>query len=426
MPIQPPSVPPTPPPSERHTTFQSGALPPLAWSFSRHRLLETCERAVYWQYDGSQRGYAAPPASDARRAWTLKHLTSLPLLLGNAIHQAARTLLLALRDGTEPPSVDLARETARAMLNQVWFTSTRQQDRFWAMPGVFTAFREVVYRGALSDVEVNRARERLRTCLATLYAAPVLADVGTALASAVSGIGGPTLHVSNGLPASFTIADGTTVWADLDLGYRTWHQQPHGFNVPTTPIWCIADFKTGAPAADELLQLATYGLYSRDVLRIPMTDGTYLGRVVDLARAQDRWLRITEDLVDGVPAIIAKDVGRMQALRAAADCEPKRRASAYALASDRRSCGRCNYLLLCQDELRRLRSRVGQMPITTDADPRVAVERTAPEASQVAEVPGDVDGAGTTENPSLSSPPECRPVGPAPAWSRRRCSAGPS
>lgn len=353
---------PTPPPS-RPTPPPRGELPPLAWSYSRHRLLESCERAIYWQYDGAHRGYDATAAAPARLAWVLKHLTSLPLLLGTAVHQAGRALLLAARDETEPPSLDAATEAARTLLNQVWFTSVRQQNRFWEMPGVYTALHEVIYRGALSDGEISRTRERLQTCLRHLYAAPVLADVRAALACWPKASSTPALHIGSGLPVSFVIADGTTVWVDLDLGY------PHLAPIPEASVeapggatWCIGDFKTGSPSAEEPLQLAVYGLYSRDVLHIPMTDGAYLGRIVDLARAEDRWIRITDDLIDGVPEIIAEDMARMRALRAAAVLEPEHSASAYALAQDRRSCARCNYRQLCAPELAAIRDRIAECP----------------------------------------------------------------
>jgi hypothetical protein len=85
-------------------------MPPghVAWSASRVRLLEQCERAYYWRYLGARGGYKAPLGAESRRAWTLKHLTALPLLTGTAVHTAARELLIANRDRQMVPTAEQA------------------------------------------------------------------------------------------------------------------------------------------------------------------------------------------------------------------------------------------------------------------------------------------------------------------------------
>jgi hypothetical protein len=84
---------------------RAGAHPPghVAWSASRRRLLDECERAYYWRYLGGRGGFKAPKGSEAWRAWALKHLTALPLLTGTVVHAAARRLLLGRRDGRPHP-----------------------------------------------------------------------------------------------------------------------------------------------------------------------------------------------------------------------------------------------------------------------------------------------------------------------------------
>jgi hypothetical protein len=177
----------TAPPSARKA-FPSGHI---AWSASRGRLLEECERAYYWRYLGARSRWKVPASSEARRAWTLKHLTALPLLTGTAVHAAARQLLLAHRDGRTPPTAAQALAGARRTRRQVWITSIRAPDRFWSMPGVYTAFLEVIYRGLLTERETTGARARLAACIDALYSMPLLDDL------------------SGAAPAELLISDGT-------------------------------------------------------------------------------------------------------------------------------------------------------------------------------------------------------------------------
>ncbi len=392
----------------------------LAWSASRRRLLASCERAYFWQYLGSRGGHADAAPRAARRAWQLKHLTALPLLIGQVVHNAAYALGVALRDGREPPPEAEALAGARRALNQVWWISTHDQDRFWRWPGTYTALREVVYRGRLQPTEIARARERLERCIAGLYGMPLL----DALAAALAADGPDAVRIGPAVPDLFRAAalpGAPLVWVASDLTYR--HHDVAGLARMTGlafegPVWCITEYKTGNPAPeDERLQLAAYALQARDVFALPMTsarpvahppapgdpaglagrpnaggpahaaapgggppagwssDGArpaYVGRVVYLARESEAWTAITDADIDALGAVVTTDVARMRAMLSAPERGLAWPVQAYALAADRRACGRCGFLELCRDELRPLRDRIASLRERTGGQPDVS------------------------------------------------------
>lgn len=319
-----------------------------SWSYSRHRLLGECERAVFWRYYGS-RGMGLEPNDPAgRRAFALKWLTTLPLLIGTAVHTAARLLVEAAMRGAARPDFDTLVDGARYTLNHAWRSSQPDLlNRFWRAPAIHPALREVVYRGQLRDAEIEDARWRLRKCLASLCDAPVLDDV--AAAAADSGPEGVVPGFAG--PEHFDV-DGSLTWVALDLAYL--HQSPAAHDhLVGGPCWCVADFKTGAGRPepdDERLQLAVYALWL-EARGYPNREGVYLGRIVDLQRAADRWYALGPAELTAARAVVAEDMARQRGLMTDASRGIPQPKAMWALAGNRGACRSCNFLELCREDL---------------------------------------------------------------------------
>lgn len=403
----------------------------LAWSYTRHRLLQTCERAVFWHYVGCRGAGLDNGDPDAGRAWALRHLTDLPQLLGEVVHTAARTVFDATVRGVAPPRLDDLLLGARLTLNQVWRASQPDQiDRFWRWPGAHTALREIALRGGLRDSEIAVAGARLRTCLAALVDAPLLEDLAACPREAIT--------LPEAAPVRFAPVPNSLAWAVVDLIYR--HTNMRDVTdalraeasqsdrdlppwrrgaaerlraaraarlVPRRPTFCVADLKTGASVDPEreALQLGGYGLWMESA-GIPRTDGVYLGRIVDLARQVDRWYVVDDDSLAAARSVIETDLAHQRRLFADPDRAIPLPKSEWALAADRRRCGACRFHPVCEGELGRnprpsLPERItraepddGRSPGTlgaasqathTAAGPAcrpaaIAVEGTAPEA----------------------------------------------
>lgn len=357
-----------------HTLMHRNAA--TTWSFTRRRTLDACARQFFWQYLGSRGGAYAPEGSPARLAWTLRQTTSLPLLIGTVVHNAARQLIVATRDGAPLPTLDELLDGARATLNHVWVTSERLLDRFWRLPAVYPAFREVVNRGSLAEYEIERARRRLARTMANLYAAPVFADLarcGPREVTLTEAIADEFLLTAASEPderlSRDEAANDVRVLVALDLAYV--HHDPETAGGPIArPTWTVADFKTGArgqagarddvrerlQVADERLQLAGYALGLR-ARGVPMQDGAYLGRVIHLDDGTQTFHRLTERDLAWAMETIDGDARRLRVLEAqgsARGITTDAIRAAFSMAErPYRACPKCAFLSICSAELGR-------------------------------------------------------------------------
>ena len=370
------SAPDAPHESQRRASLRPpGVQPPLspayalAWSYSRHRMLRHCERSVFWSYFGCRNQGLEPGDRSAPLAWALKHLQTVPLLVGTVVHNAAQRVAKAVIAGDAPPSFAELLAGARYALNQAWTNSQPSHiDGWWEHPTHYLALQEVVDRGHLEPWEIARARIRLGRCLEALLNAPLLDDLRAA------GPGATWLPPAG--PTSFSPLLGVAAWGAVDAAYRhsdlvavyealAAQDGPEGGStgltavdaefrlrdLPADPTWTISDFKTASrPDPDgEALQLGAYALWLESTDR-PATGGAYLGRIVDLVAREDRWILLDAGLLERTRTVIADDVAHLRGLM----LDPKRaipRPKAdWKLAANQRRCGSCRFHRLCTPE----------------------------------------------------------------------------
>lgn len=78
---------------------------PFVWSMSRHRTLQRCPRAYWYDYYGSRGGWRSKAAAEARELYLLKGLKSVPQWVGIEVHEVAERVVGLAREGR---SFDLA------------------------------------------------------------------------------------------------------------------------------------------------------------------------------------------------------------------------------------------------------------------------------------------------------------------------------
>ena len=81
----------------------TGTPATLAWSFTRDQMLRSCRRRYYYHYHLSPAGSRPGAPVLARSAYVLKHLATLDLVVGVAVHRAAQVLANAVRAGAPLP-----------------------------------------------------------------------------------------------------------------------------------------------------------------------------------------------------------------------------------------------------------------------------------------------------------------------------------
>jgi hypothetical protein len=317
-----------------------------------------------------------------RRAWALKLSTSLPLLVGTVVHNAARQVVAAVRDEQPVPDAGELYDGARFTLNHVWLTSVRHPERFWAAPAIHPMLREVLARGGLEESELLESKDRLERCLGHLTSAPILEDLRRCrpgevlLSDSVAESFVVTAEPGEVAPEDTQGGGTQEVVVALDVAYRH-HDRESADGLLEYPTWVVADWKTGRTVdEDARLQLGTYALFLRSRGR-PLVDGGYLGRLVNLAAGAE-WLEIIgEHELRWALTVIEADVQRLRALHAAplppADTAPSPEAFPYA-AKPSFACPSCAFLTLCTEEL-------GRRPWQRPAVAGVAGQESPPAAS---------------------------------------------
>lgn len=302
-----------------------------AWSFTRDRMLRSCPRRYYYHYHLAPVGCrpGAPPR--ARQAYVLKHITSLDLVLGIAVHQVARELAAAVREGRSFPSRDRSWHALRNALNGAYVSSSRNRAAFLRTPNRTTMLHEVYYGGGLAYAAVERTRDKAARCLDSLHQAPLWNVLRGCCRDDVCAIDAP---------ARFMVRD-TAVWAAPDLVYRT----RGGARV-------VVDWKTGKKSpATEREQVSVYGLFLQSTG--PSNDSTGLeATVIHLQAGEEASYTLTSEQLAETEATILAGAREMRRYEELADGLGERAAGEFPLTSRRAQCPRCNFFGLCAAELR--------------------------------------------------------------------------
>jgi hypothetical protein len=252
-------------------------------SLSRLQRRARCERMDWWQTEGARGGYRRDASPDARMAYALKKLTSLPAVVGDALHHAAATRARRVRDGMRPPTFDALLEMVRDRLNTA--VCSRNVERFLERPGDTVMLREVFFEewpdGRIPSELVSATRTKVESLLRAMVRHPVWED----LAHCSRG----DILICDSLDALEIEVNGSPVrvYAAPDLIWIS-HERREvpGFGVPLLPpVVTILDWKSGRPHAAEehgRAQLAVYAWWATQKLILPVMPAAFVGRIANL------------------------------------------------------------------------------------------------------------------------------------------------
>ncbi|MBW2709724.1 MAG: PD-(D/E)XK nuclease family protein [Deltaproteobacteria bacterium] len=118
--------------------------PKLGWSVSRYNLFETCKRQYYYNY------YAKyDPEHPAKKILALKKMTSIPLEVGNIVHDVNKTLLERLKITAK--DIDKAR----------FYDYAEKMTQAYVQAKTF----QEIYYGRMTSVGAERVFEKVRISL---------------------------------------------------------------------------------------------------------------------------------------------------------------------------------------------------------------------------------------------------------------------
>lgn len=303
----------------------------LSWSTSRAGTFDTCARRYYHEYYLSWQGWSPSAPRPRRTAYLLKKMTRLPMLAGNAIHEALEEWIQAREQGAQL-SEDGVLKAALGKLRRGYRES---RDGKWKRsPSKFAHLAEHHYEEQCVDEQSGAAGdygkryvERLTAGVNFFFQAPELAAVRDAE---------PKDFLACEELGSFQY-DGTKLYAVPDFAFR----RPNGDVL-------IYDWKSGLPRKDDRFQLSVYALYAEARWGIDPESVTCIDAYLPDGILEEA--RFTRTELDEVKGRIDTSLAAMRAVHFNADREegdPEAFAQIPAGTAEARECGFCNYRELC-------------------------------------------------------------------------------
>lgn len=307
----------------------------FAWSSSRGRQLDKCDRAYYWHYYGSWGGWEKRAPVETREAYRLKKLTRRYMWMGELVHEAIKEALHLVKkncaDGVFAPldfEALIAKTRAAA---QEEFKASRDGKRDRKVNGRgFFGLLEHEYREPIRDEEWRRIWSNTADGLRWFFARAGYLERFAELEKK------DWIEIDPGARmAGFYFFDDVQVWAAPDLAIRAG---------PGAELW---DWKSGRAKPADVDQALNYALYLETNYAIPRTDSTlYTVYLRDAERVESK-----PKAEDFAPFFERTRIGmaRATALLEGGDRKANKPLprEAFRQTEDRATCADCNFRRLC-------------------------------------------------------------------------------
>lgn len=308
-------------------TYERSEYPQWSWSHSRRSTFQECPRKYYYQYYGAHNGWEETAPESAQLAYRLKNLTSLPLEIGAAVHEAASTAIHRARSGASTPTADEMYDAARDRLNKAWAES-QDQTEWERSPKWRRMFHEFYYDTGIGENRIAESRDVLRTCFDNLL-------VSRSFREAVSA---PFVEVKNVEEFATFYIDETPIHAVPDLVYRKGDD-----------TWTVVDWKSGRREEDDREQALVYALFLREMHGVRGPDISVRIERLALGTAED-YAYTQADLDDGVDAI-RDSIAAMRGYLDNVELNAPNEKEGFPLRSDTSVCKFCNFYGLDREEI---------------------------------------------------------------------------
>ena len=278
-------------------TYERSEYPGWSWSHSRRRRFRSVRGSTSTNTTGRINGWEDTAPESAQLAYRLKNLTSLPLEIGAAVHEAASTAIHRARSGASTPTADELYDAARNRLNKAWVES---QDRpeWERSPKWRRMFHEFYYDTGIGENKISESRDILRTCFDNLLVSKSFREA----------VAAPFVEVKNVEEFATFYVDETPIHAVPDLVYRKGDD-----------TWTVVDWKSGRREEDDREQALVYALYLREMHGVRGLDISV--RIERLAHGTAEDYAYTQDDLDVGVGVIRDSITAMKSYLADADTE---------------------------------------------------------------------------------------------------------
>lgn len=298
----------------------------FTWSFSRDRTFKSCKRKYYLSYYHSWGGWDASAPADVRQAYILKKITTIPMLVGDIIHNAAEGVLEKLRRKQEP-----SREaTEKAVIREFRRRWKEASNKFWENnPSRATNLFELYYDERPEDVKLIEYRDIMMDCVQGFFDSESYQFIKTLA---------PVEWLTVEELDSFIYAD-TKVWIKLDFAARR-----------DEKIY-IYDWKTGKEAKEDENQLAVYALYAMEKWQIPLDDlrlfDIYLRKQLPVK------MKVTKKIIANAEKEIESSIAAMKKLLTDKNNNVAEQEQ-FPMTENQRECKRCQFKGACHPDWKNL------------------------------------------------------------------------
>ena len=304
----------------------------LSWSRSRMSTLHACKRQYFYQYYQKWGGWNWNAPQEAKDAYLLSKMSSLPAMVGDAVHQAIKRILIELAQTGEVNREAAALFARKNILSQRWLDA--KDERWKQSASKFPPVFELYYDNAPSPEELKNLGVKVIRCLDTLLDSDFFSELQSDNPE-------QWLMIDPELREAPTFRVGSrVVWAIPDFVRKS--------NGHTIEIW---DWKTGRKSPHDHLQLLSYALYARDVLDVPAKDIRLYGFYLDPEIVEDSIIEYecSDAELEMITNTINADLETMESMLVnVAENVPKEKEEHFPMTDDYTQCKRCNFKELCQ------------------------------------------------------------------------------
>ena len=236
--------------------------PEWSWSFARERLFNECLRAYYLHYYASHNAWL-PGASDlSKKAFRLKQLSSLPVMVGNFLHRVAIKTIQLILSGTPLWDADAILSDARRYLADV-ITKSDNKPEWERNPKSFTMLHESYYGTGITKQKLAEVEHQVLICASNLLNS-----------STIETIKGNSVTIYEAEEKfNYFMLDEHKIYACMDL-----------FFCNESNTFPVVDWKTGRNVSVDRDQFPIYGTYIQKKYKLPLDKVEFSSEFLSIGR----------------------------------------------------------------------------------------------------------------------------------------------
>ncbi|MFW6133981.1 MAG: PD-(D/E)XK nuclease family protein [Elusimicrobiota bacterium] len=313
--------------------YKESKYPMWCWSSSRKRTFLECKRKYYYNYYLSHNGWNEDAPDDSKKAYRLKKLTGIHLLLGIAVHEVAEYTCKIISSMNKKPDKKTLIDKVRFILNKAWKES-KKPHLWFNQPNRYFMLHEFYYGDGLSSSIINKVKEKMYNTV------PNILHSGTV--NNLLDSDDCNIKISEDMD-TFDV-QGTPIYAVPDLVYENGEGK-----------WVVVDWKSGKEHDSHPRQINVYSLYLTEKFGIEPED--IIGKMEYLLTGKCLNINVTRETVEQARSDIIKSIKEMQQYLLDKEKNIPVEMEKFPLTKHPRLCRWCNFYEMDKQEINCILSR---------------------------------------------------------------------